>query len=66
MGINELVELINQHDFYWRFSEDQRIWDRGWTENQKIKEGMREYLWDDIEPHLKEQWRKEAVLKLFS
>lgn len=62
---SELIELIHRHDFYWSMSDDQRAWDRGCDEEKQIKESLRDYLWDDVEPCIKDDWRKEAVKKLF-
>lgn len=60
-ALNELIELINGHDFYWRFSDDQRRWDKGFSDNQRIKELMKNYVTEDVEPFIKDG-KKEAFL----
>lgn len=62
---NNLLELINEHDFYWRNIDEQRKWDEGFKREKIIKELLREVVWEDVEPMIKEEWRKKEVLKLF-
>ena len=62
--MNELIDLINEHDFSWTMADDQRLWDNGFKAEKKIKEMLKDYLWDDIEPFIQE-WRKKEVSKLF-
>ena len=61
----ELIELIQDHDYEWRMSDDQRVWDNGNRNEKRITELLRSYLWEDIEPYVKEDWRKVAVKDLF-
>lgn len=60
-NFSKLIDLINDYDPHWRFSDDQRWWDKGNRDEKEIKELMRDYLWDDIDPFIKEEWRKEAI-----
>jgi hypothetical protein len=46
-------------------SDDSRIWSQGDREEREIKELLKDFLWDDVEPCVKEEWRKEFVRKLF-
>jgi hypothetical protein len=62
---NNLLELINEHDFYWRNIDEQRKWDEGFRREKIIKELLKEVVWEDVEPLIKEDWRKKEVLKLF-
>lgn len=62
---SRLIELIHEHDYYWRMSDDQRWWDLGNRQEKEIKELLRNYIWDDVEPLIKEDWRKESVKSLF-
>lgn len=62
---NNLLELINEHDFCWRNIDEQRKWDEGFRREKIIKELLREVVWEDVEPMIKEEWRKKEVLKLF-
>lgn len=62
---SRLIELIHEHDYSWRMSDDQRRWDFGQSQEREIKELLRDYIWDDVEPLVKEEWRKEAVKSLF-
>lgn len=64
-NFSELIELIHDHDFWWSMSDDQRTWDRGYEEERRIKEMLRNYLWEDVELCIKEDWRKDEVKKLF-
>lgn len=63
-NFSELIDLINEHDYEWRMSDDQRKWDRGYKTEQRIKELMKDYLWDDIEPFLKEDWKRDRVMNM--
>jgi len=65
MKYMNLLELINEHDFYWRNIDEQRKWDEGFRREKIIKELLREVVWEDVEPLIKEDWRKKEVLKLF-
>jgi len=62
---NNLLELINEHDFYWRNIDEQRKWDEGFRREKAIKELLKEVLWEDIEPLIEQDWRKKEVHKLF-
>jgi hypothetical protein len=62
---NNLLELINEHDFYWRNIDEQRKWDEGFRREKIIKELLKEVVWEDVEPLIEEDWRKKEVLKLF-
>lgn len=64
-NFSELIELIHEHDFWWSMSDDQRLWNRGYEEERRIKEMLRDYLWEDVELCIKEDWRKDEVKKLF-
>lgn len=61
----ELIELIHDHDYSWRMSDDQRRWDEGHRNEKRITELLRGYLWEDVEPYVKDGWRKEAVKDMF-
>lgn len=61
----ELIELIHKHDYYWSMADDQRKWDDGFRKEKRIKELLKDYLWEDIEPLIKDEWRKEHVKRLF-
>ena len=63
--MEELLELIHSHDFEWRMSDDQRIWNHGYETEMKIIDLLKEVTYEDIEDHVKEQWRKDAVRDLF-
>jgi hypothetical protein len=63
--MQKLIELINEHDFYWSMSDDQRKWDYGCNKEKQIKELLKDYLWEDIEPLINEEWRKNEVKRLF-
>jgi hypothetical protein len=63
--MNELINLIHNHDYYWSMIDEQRKWDEGFRQEQKIRSLLKTFLWEDIEPHINEDWRKEAVKKLF-
>lgn len=62
---SELIKLIHEHDYSWNMADDQRAWDRGYEERRQIKDMLRDFLWDDVEPCIKDDWRKEAVKKMF-
>jgi hypothetical protein len=62
---NNLIELIHQHDFQYAMTEDPRIWRQGDQEEREIKELLKEFLWDDVEPFVKDEWRKEFLKNLF-
>lgn len=62
---NDLIEIIHEHDFWWSMSDDQRLWDRGCQKEKRIKEMLRDYLWEDVELCIKEDWRRNEVKKLF-
>lgn len=62
---SELIELIQGHDYDWRMSDDQRRWDEGYKNEKRMTELLRSYLWEDIEPYVKEDWRKVAVKDMF-
>jgi hypothetical protein len=64
-NFSRLIELIHQHDFEYAMSDDSRLWDQGDREEREIKELLKDFLWDDVEPCVKEEWRKEFVRKLF-
>jgi hypothetical protein len=64
-NFSRLIELIHQHDFYYAMSDDARIWSQGDQEEREIKELLKDFLWDDVEPCIKDDWRKEAVNKMF-
>ena len=64
-SFSELIELIHEHDFWWSMSDDQRLWDRGHQEEKRIKSMLRDYLWEDVELCIKEDWRKDELKKLF-
>jgi predicted Rdx family selenoprotein len=59
--MNELIELLSNYDYFWRMSDDQRKWDAGYENEKRIKQLMRDYVWDDIDPYIKEEWKKEAI-----
>lgn len=61
----EMIELIHDQDYDWRMSDDQRRWDDGYRKEKRITELLRQHLWDDVEPYVKDEWRKEAVKRLF-
>lgn len=62
---SRLIELIHEHDYSWRFIDEQRKWDEGFEREKEIKNLLRNYLWDDVEPLVKEEWRKNEVKKMF-
>lgn len=64
-NFSELIELIHDHDFWWSMSDDQRTWDRGYEEEKRIKTMLIDYLWEDVELCIKEDWRKDELKKLF-
>ena len=35
--LNDYMSLLNKHDFYFRMSDDSRVYDRGMAEAQKLK-----------------------------
>jgi len=59
--MNELIELLSNHDYYWRMSDDQRKWDAGYESEKRIKQLMRDYVWDDIDPYIDEEWKKKEI-----
>ena len=61
----ELIELIQEHDYDWRMTDDQHRWDEGNKNEKRITELLRSYIWEDIEPYVKEDWRKVAVKDMF-
>lgn len=61
----ELISLIHDHDYDWSMIDEQRRWDEGFASEKRIKELLRGFLWEDIEPHIQENWRREAVKSLF-
>jgi len=63
--LTELIDLIHNQDYSWRFIDEQRRWDEGYRTEQKIKDLLQDFLWDDIEPYIKEEWRREEVKKLY-
>ena len=65
MNMEKLIELIHNHDFDWSMIDEQRRWDEGFAIEKQIRDMLRQYLWEDIEPHIQEDWRKEAVKRLF-
>lgn len=62
---SRLIELIHEHDYSWRMSDDQRHWDRGYKVEKEIKDLLRHFLWDDVEPLIKEDWRRDSVKRMF-
>lgn len=62
---SRLIELIHEHDYDWRMIDEQRRWDEGYAKEKEIKELLRNYLWDDVEPLIKDDWRKESVKRFF-
>jgi hypothetical protein len=62
--VSELVELAHKHDYEWRMSDDQRRWDEGHRNEKRMKEILKDYLWEDIEPLIKDEWRKKAVMAM--
>lgn len=62
--VSELVELAHKHDYHWRMSDDQRWWDEGYRNEKRMKEILKDYLWEDIEPLIKDEWRKKAVMAM--
>jgi hypothetical protein len=65
MNMEKLIELIHKHDYDWSMIDEQRRWDEGFAIEKQIRDMLRQYLWEDIEPHIQEDWRKEAVKRLF-
>jgi len=63
--LHELIELIHDQDWSWRFVDEQIKWDQGYRIEQKIRTMLKDYLWDDIEPYIKDEWRREEVKKLY-
>jgi ADP-dependent phosphofructokinase/glucokinase len=61
-NFSKLIELIHQHDFYFKMSEDPRKLNEGYREEDEIKKLMKDFLWEDIEPCIKEDWRKERLM----
>lgn len=64
MELKELLGLINGHDFWWSMVDEQRKWDIGYKTEEQIRQGLKDFLWDDIEPNIKEDWKKEQLMKL--
>ena len=62
---SRLIELIHSHNFEYRRSDVHSTWERGDREEREIKELMRDYLWEDIEPCIKDDWRKEFLMSSF-
>lgn len=46
-------------------SDDQRMWNHGYETEMKIIDLLQEVTYEDIEDHVKEQWRKDAIRDLF-
>lgn len=65
MNMEKLIELIHKHDYDWSMIDEQRRWDEGFAIEKQIREMLRQYLWEDIEPHIQADWRREAVKRLF-
>lgn len=63
--LEELITLINKQDYSWRFIDEQSRWDEGYKTESRIKDLLKNYLWEDIEPNIREEWRKEEVKNLF-
>lgn len=63
--MQELIELIHDHDFMWQMSDDQRRWDHGYEQEKRIRALLKDITFEDIEDHVKEEWRKDALKKLF-
>lgn len=61
MELKELVNLVNAHDFQYMFSEDPRWYNQGADEEKRIKEGLKDYLYEDVADLLKDGWRKERL-----
>lgn len=61
----ELIDLIHDHDYSWSMIDQQSRWDEGFAKEKRIKELLRDFLWEDVEPFVKDEWRKEAVKSLF-
>jgi DNA-dependent RNA polymerase auxiliary subunit epsilon len=59
---SRLIELIHQHDFEYRQSDVHWKWEQGDREEKEIKILMRDYLWEDIEPCIRDEWRKEFLM----
>ena len=65
MELKELANLINEHDFSYRFSDDSRWYNQGDREEKMIIEGLKDYLYEDIEPLIKDEWRKNKLKLLY-
>lgn len=64
-AFEELINLIHNHDYSWSMIDEQRRWEEGFANEKRIKELLRGFLWEDVEPFIKDEWRKEAVKSLF-
>lgn len=60
----ELINLIINHDYYYRMSDDQRWWDQGYNEEKRMKHLLKDFVWEDVEPYVHEA-HKEYVKGLF-
>lgn len=63
--MDEIIELINNHDFNWSMIDQQSKWDEGFRREKRIKELLKNYLWEDIEPLIEQEWKKNEVKRLF-
>lgn len=61
----ELIRLIHSHDYSWSMIDQQSRWDEGFVKEKRIKEILKGFLWEDVEPFVNDEWRKEAVKSLF-
>ena len=61
--MQEVLQLINSHDFDFRMSDDPRKFERGLQVEAQICRALAEYKIEDLAPHL-DEWRIKELKRM--
>jgi hypothetical protein len=56
--MNELIELIRKHDFWYMMSDDPRVFGRGRAVQESIEKSLKNYPKEDVLNNLPENLHK--------
>jgi len=56
--MNELVELIKGHDFWYMMSDDSNVYNKGAEESLKIRRGLKDFPKQEVLDNLPEVYHK--------